>query len=442
MIGTNLAITPKSYFRGLSLDPDAQIYISAANITDTTQQSAVNQLVLDFKSIGVWTKEKALYPVLGGSASSHAVNLKQPGTFNLSFATGWTHSNNGMLPNGATYADTFINSQSNLTGSSNHLSFYSRTTTVGTECEIGAADTNNQYYLQLRSAFNFASGGISSIVSYTTTADGKGFWIGSKRANNDREGYRNSSSEATVTTNDTTSLPNYKLLIGARNNPTTSPAIALYSAKQCAFASIGDGLTDTESVNKTVAVQKYQRALGRAVDMEIQVGTGATRSYYTPFSTLDNYSISGNIYLQSEVISAAIPILGIEMYFSGFTLPYTMTNQEIYLAHVTQSQFDSAPAVDFSDLTLSDLTLVKASFTFTAANNAWVRMNFDTPFQYNGTSNILVIWKNNRGTWSSGGGGTDTHVSTSRSMYKVASAGQPTGNGTLTNSRSNIKFIW
>jgi len=255
---------------GASTDPDAQAFITAAGITNATQKSAVNQLVLDLKSANIWTKMKAIYPIVGGTATTHKWNLKDPidldAALRLTFSTGWTHSSTGMLPNGTSaYADTFINALSNLTGSSNHLSFYSRTTTVGTECEIGAADTTNQYYLQLRSAVNFASGGTSSIVSYTTTADGKGFWIGSKRANNDREGYRNSSSEATVTTNDTTSLPNYKLLIGARNNPTTSPAVALYSAKQCALASIGDGLTDTEAANFYTAVNTYQTTLGRNV---------------------------------------------------------------------------------------------------------------------------------------------------------------------------------
>lgn len=420
-------------------DPDAQTFITAANITNPTQQSAVNQLVLDFKSIGVWTKEKALYPVLGGSASSHAVNLKQPGTFNLSFATGWTHSNNGILPNGATYADTFLNSNTSLNLNNTHVSFYSKTNVDG-GCDLGLFNSTTNSAIQI---FPKTSGSryirvFSSFTISSTTETTTAYYINNRIVSTQMVGYRNGINVQTVVLNSISNI-NDKITISARN---IISGFDNYSTRQSAFVSIGDGLTDTEALNKTVAVQKYQRALGRAVDMEIQVGTGATRSYYTPFSTLDNYSISGNIYLQSEVIGAAIPILGIEMYFSGFTLPYTMTNQEIYLAHVSQSQFDSAPAVDFSDLTLSNLTLVKASFTFTAANNSWVRMNFDTPFQYNGISNILVIWKNNKGTWTSGGGGTDTHTSTSRSMYKVGSTGQPTGNGTLTNNRSNIKFIW
>ena len=39
----------------------------------------------------------------------------------------------------------------------------------------------------------------------------------------------------------------------------------LYSAKECAFASIGDGLTDTEAANFYTAVQTFQTTLSRNV---------------------------------------------------------------------------------------------------------------------------------------------------------------------------------
>jgi len=90
-----------------AFDADAQAFFTAASITDSTQKSAVNQLVLDLKSYNIWTKIKALYPIVGGSASSHAVNLKTPGTYNLTFATGVTHSSTGMTGNGTSgYANT------------------------------------------------------------------------------------------------------------------------------------------------------------------------------------------------------------------------------------------------------------------------------------------------------------------------------------------------
>ena len=38
-----------------------------------------------------------------------------------------------------------------------------------------------------------------------------------------------------------------------------------YTTKQCAFASIGSGLTDTEAANFYTAVQAFQTTLGRNV---------------------------------------------------------------------------------------------------------------------------------------------------------------------------------
>ena len=98
---------PKSSF-----DPDAQAFITAAAITDPTQQAAINTLVLDLKGYSIWSKFKAIYPIVGGTASSHKYNLKDPrdldAAFRLTFATGWTHSANGMLPNGTTAFATLL----------------------------------------------------------------------------------------------------------------------------------------------------------------------------------------------------------------------------------------------------------------------------------------------------------------------------------------------
>jgi len=71
---TSNTITPTA-----AVDPDAQAFITAAGITNPTQQSAINTLVVNLKGYSIWTKFKAIYPVVGGSASSHAVNLKTPG---------------------------------------------------------------------------------------------------------------------------------------------------------------------------------------------------------------------------------------------------------------------------------------------------------------------------------------------------------------------------
>jgi hypothetical protein len=97
--------------KAAAYDPDAQAFITAAAITDVTQQGAINTLVLALKGYSIWTKFKAIYPIVGGTASQHKYNLKDPrdldAAFRLVFNGGWTHSSTGAQPNGVNgYADT------------------------------------------------------------------------------------------------------------------------------------------------------------------------------------------------------------------------------------------------------------------------------------------------------------------------------------------------
>ena len=261
IIGFGISPSRVKASAGVSYDADASAFFTAASITDSTQKSAVNQLVLDLKSYNIWTKMKALYPIIGGSASSHAVNLKTPGTYNLTFATGMTHSSTGMVSNGTSgYGNTGFNSTL-LTSTSMHLSVYSRTQTVGTSIEIGNNISNT--YVHVRAAANFVAGNATlSLLTFTTTTDARGFWIGTKRGTTDRENYRNGTTQNSTAANDSTAFNNINLFICATNNNGTSQ---LYSTKEIAFSSIGDGLTDTESANFYTAVQAYQTTLSRQV---------------------------------------------------------------------------------------------------------------------------------------------------------------------------------
>jgi hypothetical protein len=248
-----------------SIDPDAQAFITAAGITDPTQQSAINQLVLDLKGYSIWTKFKAIYPVVGGSASSHAVNLKTPGTFNLSFTNAWTHSSTGMTPNGTSaYADTSFNSSVNGLQDSQHISYYSRTNSNGTEIEMGGIDASSKYtFIEARtSGISYYGMNQSTPFISHSDSDSRAFYISNRTASNVINGWRNGIKTATGTTASASSNVAYQL--GAVNNLVV-PSNKFYSTKQCAFASIGDGLTDAEAANFYTAVQAYQTTLSRQV---------------------------------------------------------------------------------------------------------------------------------------------------------------------------------
>ncbi len=263
--GISVTNTSKPISTAPAYDADATAFFTAASITDTTQKNAVNTLVLSLKSANIWTKMKALYPVVGGSASSHAVNLKQPGTFNLSFATGWTHSSTGMTPSNA-YANTFLNSASHLSLNSTHISFYSRTNSNATEIEIGSQNSSTPIHyllLEIRTSGNTYAIINTSNTSGTSFSDANslGYYIGNRTASNVMNCFKNGN-KSLNTSIASTFLNNSNIYIGALNNGITA---SNFTTKQCAFASIGDGLTDAEALSFYNAVQTYQTTLGRQV---------------------------------------------------------------------------------------------------------------------------------------------------------------------------------
>jgi SPP1 family predicted phage head-tail adaptor len=246
------------------LDPDAQAFITAAGITNATQQQAINTLVVDMKGYGIWTKMKAIYPFVGGTATAHKYNLKDPrdldAAFRLVFNGGWTHSSTGSTPNGTNgYADTFFNVNTNLSINSAHFSKYNRNNNLS-GVQVDGASNLSTFLQQNYTGANGVIGELSSIAIYTQT-DTRGLFTVTRTASNSLKVFKNSSSVANDT-NTVSTLPSLNLFLGARNDNGLS---VFYNSYECAFASIGNGLTDTESANLYTAVQAFQTTLGRNV---------------------------------------------------------------------------------------------------------------------------------------------------------------------------------
>ncbi len=270
--GISIANVNKPLSTAPAYDADATAFFTAASITDTTQKSAVNTLVLSLKSANIWTKMKALYPIVGGSASSHAVNLKQPGTFNLTFATGWTHSSTGMTPNGATNANTGLIPSTALTSMNAHISYYSRTNITNLVSDVGCLDVFGGYKSAIMQYYNTANtpyydlqtNGTNTIL--TSATNSLGLMLASRTSSSMFKAYRDASLVGTNTVTSTNALPaiNYNLGAFYYRNASGAPSY-YYGLRQCAFASIGDGLTDAEALSFYNAVQAYQTTLNRQV---------------------------------------------------------------------------------------------------------------------------------------------------------------------------------
>jgi hypothetical protein len=247
-------------------DSDVQTFFTAAGITDTTQKSAVNQLVLDLKSAGIWTKMKAIYPFVGGTATSHSYNLKNSAQYQITWSGGLTHSSTGVLPNGVngygSIAFNFNTSSSGLNYQNNHLSFYSRTnaSTPNAPDIGGAANSNQGVVLQSRNPYSnsamYATPAGGSIVS-APTADSLGYYLATTLPSTAKL-FKNNTllNSASQTGGDFT---------GTSGSVTIFGVFWGYSARESSFASFGDGLTDAEASALYTAVQAFQTTLSRNV---------------------------------------------------------------------------------------------------------------------------------------------------------------------------------
>jgi hypothetical protein len=259
-------------------DTDAQAFLNAANITNFQQASAVNKLVTDLKAAGVWTKMKAIYPFVGGSAASHKFNLKDPRdldvAYRLVFSGGGTHTSNGYKGNGSnSYADSKF--AANILSPGNaHLSFYNRTTTLGSGYvsaiqDNAAWNTNKTVSLAVGNANNggvvggyFAGGGANSTTVKNTT------WTSlsllTSTATNSHKVYNSGIVQGSSTTNSINTFSTSNLIIGAH-----AGSLNYVGGYETAFVSFGDGLTDSDATSFDTAVQKFQTALGRQVDTPV-----------------------------------------------------------------------------------------------------------------------------------------------------------------------------
>ena len=273
---TNAAGSAEATSNSLTiLDADANAFLAAAVITNTTQVNAVNQLTVDLKNASIWTKMKAVYPFVGGTATTHKWNLKDPqdtnAAYRLTFTGGWTHSSTGALPNGTNgYADTFFNALTNMSIIDTSFGVYVAGTATAGRAHIGYINgTNQQFYLHTQSLTEKRGYTASSISSsYYLTKTGltattqRGFWAASNRSATDRAMICSDGSFVYSTLSFSAAQISYNLFLGARNNV---GAAATFDTMEHRFDFIGTGLNDTELTNLRTAVTTFNTTLGRNV---------------------------------------------------------------------------------------------------------------------------------------------------------------------------------
>jgi hypothetical protein len=255
------------------IDPDAQAFITATGITDATQITAVNQLVLDLKGASLWSKMLAVYPFVGGTAFTHKFNLKDPqdtdAAFRIVFSGGWVHSSTGIQPNGVnTFGDTKVLPITNLADQSSiHVAYYSRTNSIsGADygMALNAGFSRGMWLMPRYTGEKLYTSvlGSTSTINNTPYSPSTGFMM--VRRNDltniitSRNGVHTTLTQAFLGFSGAT-------ITFSTINLFTSGTHTLYSNRELAFGSIGLGLTDTEATNYNTAVQAFETTLGRNV---------------------------------------------------------------------------------------------------------------------------------------------------------------------------------
>ena len=280
MINARLFSLVSSMPKTAPLDTDAQAFITAASITDNTQKTAINQLVLDLKANSLWTKMKALYPFVGGNSTSHSKNLINPSQYQLTFYGGWTHSSTGVLPNGTNgFAKTGFSPDSIFTNKDSAGStYYSRTNrSLDYGISHGCYDLNfniwvsNARYSGNNMTIRLNQNGFSNTTA-SGVSDSRGCFTMNRNNSTQQSIYRNGSLLITGSVNSSnvgTGKCTAEMVLGANNpgvaigSPNTN--MEYYDNEEYAIFAFHDGLTSGEISTLNTINTTYQTTLSRNV---------------------------------------------------------------------------------------------------------------------------------------------------------------------------------
>lgn len=249
---------------------EAQDFIDAVGTLTTAQEDAVRDLVTALKANGTWSKYKAIYPFVGGTAAAHKFNLVNAldtdAAFRLDFNGTWTHSSDGVEGDGSTaYADTHFVPNAELTGDSYSLGAYFGET-VNEAAGFGVKDGGTPFWT-IYSGYNnttiYSYAGSSGNSVTSVQAERRGLIMHTQNGGTTHKLWMNGTQIGSTNTGDNQAsfngidLPMY---IGAVNRDGSAGE---FSSKKISFVFFAEGLSDAEVVLDTDDIQAFQAALGR-----------------------------------------------------------------------------------------------------------------------------------------------------------------------------------
>ena len=183
----------------------------------------------------------------------------------------------------------------------------------------------------------------------------------------------------------------------------------------------------------------------QATEVEIGVddATAATTTYL-PINALWKYGWSQQIYTADEIgMAGTINSITFQMYHTGSNPP--VYNISVYMAEVDEENF--ATTNSWIPLGEDDLVFSGTAFSnlpTTAANIAEVTIELDDPFVYSGSSNLVIAFANNTGSYVSGMNvlafGASTGPKMSLYKYQDTGALNPTTPG-VTGTQTHLRNV-
>ena len=125
--------------------------------------------------------------------------------------------------------------------------------------------------------------------------------------------------------------------------------------------------------------------VARAVNMHIGNWESTDFSGQHPLNTVRNYSLTQQIYTHNEIgMQGTITSISFN---NTSNSPFSFNNLQVFLKATNKEMF----------ITTSDMVPVSESDkvfegTFSGSGSGWVTITFDTPFEYDGVSNLLVCF--------------------------------------------------
>lgn len=252
------------------MDAAAAAYITALTAAGVTPnaatQTAINNFYVSLKNAALYDKLYAFYLVIGGTAATHAINGKAPGTNNITWNGTLTHNANGVTGDGSTgYGNLGFAPNAVITSGVGGLGYYRRTSANTLTTDMGCIAFAGSV------AFNIYQFGTTKTVAIigTTTVDktleatSQGFVSASRATGGAAINlYLNGASIASGSPA-VGAAPSQQLYVLARNN--AGSAELFTSANYTFFYVDNGGLTSGNMLDFYTALQALQTALSRQV---------------------------------------------------------------------------------------------------------------------------------------------------------------------------------